>query len=125
METETNFFAASKIALEKYIEDRILLLKLQSSAKIAELTSLMFIGFLFMNISFFIVLFLGIMAGYYFASLTGSLYWGFGIVAGIYTLMLIALILFGKNVLGKAISNLVIKILLDQKNKDDDKINTK
>ena len=125
METETNFFVASKIALEKYIEDRILLLKLQSAGKIAKLTSLMFIGFIIMNISFFIVLFLGIMAGYYFASVTGSLYWGFGIVAAIYIFILIALVLFGKNSLSKAIANLVIKILLDQKNEDDDKINTK
>ena len=119
MNEQEDFFAASKTALEKYIEDRILLLKLQSVEKISVLVSLMFTGLLMALLSFFVLLFISIMAGYYFASLTESMFAGFGIVAGFYIILLIILATAGKKYLTVFITNLVIKIFFDQ-NADDD-----
>ena len=120
MEEQQNFFAESKIALEKYITDRILLLKLQSAEKISKLVALMFTGFLTGLLTFFVLLFLSIMGGYFFASLTGSMYLGFGIVGAIYLILLIVLLTLGKNFLSKFVTNLVIKIFFDQKTDEND-----
>lgn len=114
MSEQENFFAESKTALEKYLEDRILLLKLHSVEKISVLVSLMFTGLLMALLSFFVLLFISIMAGYYFGSLIGSLYAGFGIVAAFYIILLIILATTGKKYLTVFITNLVIKIFFDK-----------
>lgn len=116
---EENFFDESKKVLEQYIEDRILLLKLQSVEKISVLVSLMFTGLLVALLGFFVLFFISIMAGYYFASLTGSLFAGFGIVAGIYIILLILVIALGKKHLTTFITNRVIEIFFDKNQKDD------
>ena len=117
---EENFFDDSKKVLEKYIEDRILLLKLQSVEKISVLVSLMFTGLLVALLGFFVLFFISIMAGYYFASSTGSLFAGFGIVAAIYVILLVLVAVLGKKYLNVFITNLVIKIFFDQNADDDD-----
>jgi uncharacterized membrane protein YdjX (TVP38/TMEM64 family) len=66
-----------------------------------------------------IILFLSIMASYYFADLTGSLYKGFGLVAGFYVLMLVVLVMVRRKY-EKKIINLIIAIVLDNP-KDDDR----
>ncbi len=114
MSEQENFFEESKTALEKYLEDRILLLKLQSVEKISGLISLMFTGLLIALLSFFVLLFISIMAGYYFGSLIGSVYAGFGIVAAFYIIMLIILVTAGKKYLTVFITNLIIKIFFDK-----------
>ncbi|HRI20964.1 MAG TPA: hypothetical protein PLA68_08410 [Panacibacter sp.] len=120
MNEEEDFFAESKTVLESYIQDRILLLKLQSVEKISVLVSLMFMGLLMALLSFFVLLFISIMAGYYFASLTGSMFAGFGIVASFYIILLILLATLGKKYLTVFITNLVIKIFFDQNADDND-----
>ncbi|HRH47262.1 MAG TPA: hypothetical protein PLP23_00845 [Panacibacter sp.] len=117
---EENFFDESKKAVEKYLEDRILLLKLQSVEKISVLVSLMFTGLLVALLGFFVLFFISIMGGYYFAGLTGSLFLGFGIVAAIYIILLILVIVLGKKHLTVFITNLVIKIFFDQNTDNDD-----
>ncbi len=120
MEQEQNFFAESKAVLGKYIQDRILLLKLQSAEKISKLVALMFTGIIIALLCFFILLFLSIMGGYYFASVTGSMFAGFGIIAGVYLILLIVMLILGKNFLTKFITNLIIRIFFDQKSDEDD-----
>lgn len=113
MDEQNNFFAESKSALEKYIQDRILLLKLQSVEKISVLMSLMFTGLLVALLAFFVLLFLSIMAGYYFATLTGSMFAGFGIITGFYAVLLILVVMLGKKYLTAFITNLIVKIFFD------------
>ena len=55
-ETTGNYFTETRIALEQYVKDRILLLKLQASEKIARLVALLFTGFLMALLGFFVVL---------------------------------------------------------------------
>ena len=123
MDEQNNFFAESKSALEKYIQDRILLLKLQSVEKISVLMSLMFTGLLVALLAFFVLLFLSIMAGYYFATLTGSMFAGFGIITGFYAVLLILVVMLGKKYLTAFITNLIVKIFFDvnAEDKNDDK----
>lgn len=114
MEKEPNFFSESKEKIHEYIQDRIMLFKLDMIEKISRLTSLMFLGLLIGVFSLFILIFLSMMGGYYFAAVTGNMYVGFGIITGFYVLLLIFLLLGGKKFLNNFITNTVINTIFDK-----------
>jgi hypothetical protein len=114
MGDEKNFFEESKDAIKRYLQDKLLLLKLQLTEKIAKLISVMFACLMIAVLIFFIILFLSIMAGFYFASLTGSNFWGFGIVAAFYLILLIIIIILRKKVLQKSIINMIIAVMFEK-----------
>lgn len=119
MEEKTDdFFAGSRKELEQYLQDRIWLLKLQAGEKAARLIAVLFSLLLIGLMAFFVVLFLSMMAGYYFSAVTGSFYTGFGILAGFYVLLLILLIIFREWV-RKRIMDIVIRIFFAKKDEDE------
>lgn len=120
MPDEEQFFTESIKKVEQYVQDRLLLLKLQTAAKVSKLSALLFSGLVIALLSFFILFFLSIMAGYFFAELTHSLYAGFGIVTGFYILLLIIIIALRKNNIEKFVTNTVIKVFFDNDNDDDE-----
>jgi len=119
-ETKQGFFTESRQKIEEYIQDRLLLFKLRTIEKSTRLIAVLFTSLLMVVFGFFILLFLSIMAGYYFASLTNSLYLGFGIVAAFYIILLIVLIKFGKEPLQKFITNMIIEIVFDKSEPETD-----
>lgn len=119
-EQETSFFKESRQQLEQYVQDRVLLLKLQMVEKVSQLIALLFTGLTLALLAFFILLFVSIMAGYYFANVTGSLYIGFGIVALFYILLFVLIVSLRKKVIEKHIIDAVIKIFMDKSANDDD-----
>lgn len=106
-EHKEDFFAASRQELESYVRDRIWLLKLQAGEKTAQLMAAMVSIIMVGLLAFFVLLFLSIMAGYYFSEITGSLFTGFGIVTGFYVLLLAALIAGRKKVEAKVIDTVI------------------
>jgi len=114
MGDQKKFFEESKDAIKRYLQDKLLLLKLQLTEKIAKLISVMFACLMIAVLIFFIILFLSIMAGFYFASLTGSNFWGFGIVAAFYLILLIIIIILRKRVLQKSIINMIIAVMFEK-----------
>jgi hypothetical protein len=115
MENEgPSFFEESREQINKYIKDRLLLLKLETAEKIAKLSALLFTGIALALLSFFVLLFISMMAGYYFASLTGSLYFGFGIVASFYLLLLVSVVKFRKVLIETWVINSIIKIFFEK-----------
>lgn len=116
-ETKEDFFAASGKELEQYFQDRLLLLKMQVGDKTASLITLLFSVMVIGLLAFFILLFLSIMAGYYFAGLTGSLYIGFAIVAFFYLSLLGVLIAMRKRFQRKII-NILIRIFFAKTDND-------
>lgn len=119
-EQETSFFKESRQQLEQYVQDRVLLLKLQMVEKVSQLIALLFTGLTLALLAFFILLFVSIMAGYYFANITGSLYIGFGIVAMFYIILFVLIVSLRKKVIEKHIIDAVIKIFMDKSASDDD-----
>ncbi|MDI9365839.1 MAG: phage holin family protein [Flavobacterium sp.] len=119
-EQETSFFKESRQQLEQYVQDRVLLLKLQMVEKVSQLIALLFMGLTLALLAFFILLFVSIMAGYYFADVTGSLYIGFGIVALFYIILFVLIVSLRKKVIEKHIIDAVIKIFMDKSASDDD-----
>jgi hypothetical protein len=118
-EIKEDFFTESKKELELYLQDRLLLLKMQTAEKTARVVALLFSVLIIALLSFFILLFLSIMAGYYFAGITGSLFTGFGIVAGFYVLILTVLILT-RGRISKKIIDTVISVFFDKTDDDDE-----
>lgn len=119
-DNQPTFFTESRQKLEQYIQDRVLLLKLQMVEKVSQLTALLFTGLTLALLTFFILLFLSIMAGYFFAGITGSLYIGFGVVSAVYIGLFVLIIKLRKNVIEKYIVNAVIKIFMDKTDDDND-----
>lgn len=119
-DNQPTFFTESRQKLEQYIQDRVLLLKLQMVEKVSQLTALLFTGLTLALLTFFILLFLSIMAGYFFAGITGSLYIGFGIVSAVYIGLFVLIIKLRKNVIEKYIVDAVIKIFMDKTDDDND-----
>lgn len=124
MEQQEQFFTESKTKIREYLNNRLLLLRLQTVEKIAKLASAMFSGLLLAVLGFFILLFLSIMAGYLFADLTHSLFMGFGIVTLFYIVLLVVLLKMRKRILEQFIVNTVIRIIFDQtESKEDEHVN--
>jgi energy-coupling factor transporter transmembrane protein EcfT len=117
--TQEPFFKESGDRIEAYVKDRLLLFKLQGAQKISRLAAMMFAILVVAVLVFFIMLFLSIMLGYYFAELTGSLYLGFGILSALYIILLFVLIKLRKSVLEKMITNVVVNILFDPRDNDE------
>ena len=120
---ETSFFEESRQHLEGYIQDRLLLLKLQTAEKTARLAGVLFTGIVLALLSFFVLLFLSIMGGYFFASLTGSLYWGFGIIAFFYLLLLTLVVKFRKVLIEKWVADTIIKIFFEREKEENNEAN--
>lgn len=116
-EKKEDFFAASGKELEQYFQDRLLLLKMQVGDKTASLITLLFSVMVIGLLAFFILLFLSIMAGYYFAGLTGSLYTGFAIVAFFYLCLLGVLVVMRKWFQRKMI-NILVRIFFAKTDND-------
>lgn len=117
---EQAFFTESRKKVEEYVQDRILLMRLQIVEKVSRLSTMLFSGIIIALLSFFILLFISIMAGYLFASLTGSLYIGFGIVALFYIILLIVIIKLKKRVIDKTVTDIVIKVFFDKVEEEND-----
>lgn len=115
-EKNDNFFTETRKELEQYIQDRLLLLKLQATEKTARLVALLFVVLMISLLGFFVLIFLSVMAGVYFSTSTNNLYTGFGIVTGFYLVLLLVFV-FCRKWISKQVINIVIRIFFD-KNED-------
>lgn len=123
MEKETGYFEKTEQLVQDYLQNRLLLLKLQGTEKASRLASAMVIFLVVLLLSFLILIFISMMGGYYFADLTGSLFYGFGIVTGIYVILLVIVFALRKKYLNPLIANTVVKILFD-KHSDHEQVDT-
>jgi protein-S-isoprenylcysteine O-methyltransferase Ste14 len=119
-EEQENFFTSYKNKFSEYIEDRLLLLRLQLTDKFAKLAGMAISSLIIILLVFFILLFLSVLIGFLFSSLFHSYIIGFGIVLLIYIILLVIMIALARK---KAFTGLIYKVLIDvlfEKNKDDD-----
>lgn len=116
---EPGYFEKTEQMLKQYLKNRLLLLKLQATEKTARLASMLVIFMVLMMLFFFILLFISIMAGYYFADLTGSMFYGFGIVAGFYLLLFFIVYLLRRKFLDPFITNRIVSVFFDKTGDDD------
>ena len=109
------FFEETRLLVEDYVEDRILLFKLQAAEKTATLMSRLYIMVAIGLLLFIVLLILTVIAGYFLAFLTDNFIVGFGIVAILYVIAIFILYSMHKRFLGKRVMDAVIKLIFDKK----------
>lgn len=113
---QQNFFKEAKSAVEQYLKDRLLLIKLQAVEKVSQGVASAVFVVLLVFLGFFMWLFLNITAGFFFGHLLGHTFWGFAVVTGFY-LLLIIILMISRKALGRSITNTVIKSFFGKKDK--------
>src|SRR3954469_12976767 len=108
--TETKqFFSNTKSMIEKYIDNRWLLLRMEVVEKTTPLTTtaIVGVGLFFCAICF--LFFLSVLLAYAIGSLIDNTLAGFAIVSGLYLITIIGLWV-GRHTVIKKISDIIIKI---------------
>lgn len=109
------FFEETRTMVEDYVDDRILLFKLQASEKAAKLVSGFYIMFLIGLLLFIVLLILTVIAGYFLAFLTDNFIVGFGIMVIFYVIVIFVLYSMHKRFLGKRVMDAVVKFIFENK----------
>ncbi|MFN3299403.1 MAG: hypothetical protein ACK41Z_04345 [Sediminibacterium sp.] len=107
MSESEDFFGNAKKELESYIENRILLAKMQVTQKLSHKMASVVVITLLSTIFAFALVFGGIMAAYYLTDLTGSLVKGFGYVAAFFLGLLFIVVLFRKKLAAVVVDALI------------------
>jgi DMSO/TMAO reductase YedYZ heme-binding membrane subunit len=113
MEKE-GFFVETKEMIEEYVEDRILLLRLQLTEKAAKLTPFIFIALVVCFLLLILMLIITFIAGYYLSKAVNSYPAGFGILAAFYVLLIIVALYMHKKYFGKYLADKVVKLSFEK-----------
>lgn len=111
MPTEQNFFKDIRKRLQQYVQQRILLLRLQATEKVSRIASAIITSILLIVIGLFLLIFASIAAGLWLANIMGSLIAGFGIVALFYLIIFLFIIIFLKKILQNYFINKLIRLI--------------
>jgi hypothetical protein len=115
MESQSSsFFTQYKERIEQYVQNRLRLIQLQLTQKLAEVSSSLTWWLLIAMVVFFLMMSFSIMLGYYFAQLTGSVPLGFACLTGIYLVLVVLLVAFRKSI-RKKVNDSVIQSMLEKK----------
>jgi len=110
-----HFFEDFKDLIIEYLQNKLQLARISAYEKIAKIIAVIFSGIVLVILFFFTIVFMSLLAGFYFSEYYGSNFYGFGIVAAAYFISFLILLLFRKQVLEKFIINAVINILFKEK----------
>jgi hypothetical protein len=89
-----SFFAENKKLLKDYLETRISLLKLQGVRTLSKSGGVILWALIAVFFSFLILLFAGLVLGFWFSSLTGSYIKGFALATTVYIVVFILITIF-------------------------------
>lgn len=107
---KSDFFEDTYKLLTDYVDDRVLLLKIQAAEKTGKLAAALIKLMVVALIFFFIVLFFSVVGALYFSELLGSYLYGFGAMLAIYIGLLLIYLLLNKYFFSKRIMNSVIQV---------------
>ena len=113
--SDTAFFAETAEQLKQYVNDRVLLVKLQATEKVSKVSAGIISGVLMVIFGFFVLLFLGMTIGFALGAWMDSNALGFGLVTVLFILMLVAAITLKRKVIDSFVINKVLHMLLDKK----------
>lgn len=114
MEKE-GFFVELKELMQDYVEDRLLLIKLQLTEKVAKASAAIFIAVAVGFISLLVFMIISFIAGYYLSMLVHSYPGGFAILAAIYILVIMLLLFVHNRYTAKVVADKVVKFSLETK----------
>lgn len=108
-----SFFVEVKEMVEEYVEDRLLLIRLQLTEKAAKLSAVVFLLVCIGMLSLILLMIISFIAGYCLSQAVGSYPIGFGILAIVYVVLILLLIVIHRKYTGKIISNRVVKFSME------------
>ncbi|PZP52189.1 MAG: hypothetical protein DI598_01295 [Pseudopedobacter saltans] len=117
---QSDFFIQYRNKLFSYINNLVLLTKLEATSKLAKLMSMMVIWAIIGILTCMVILFGSFCAAYFFSDLFDSNMKGFGLVAIIYVVVTVLIIFMGKNFVKKFIVNQIISIIFEKTANDND-----
>ena len=110
MNEEANYFQDIKSRLKQYLQQRLLLFRMQATEKISRIAATIITTLLLSVIGIFLLIFLSITAGLWFGEMLNSYAAGFGIVALFYLLVFLFVIFFLKKMLQNSFINKLIHL---------------
>lgn len=113
-EQEDDILGKTYDQLTEYVDLRLQLLKIEATEHTAKVSSFLISTLILLISGFFCVLFLSIVAGFYFSELFGNTFYGFGVIGGFYLLIFIILLLARKSLIHKPVSNIIINLFFNQ-----------
>lgn len=116
----SNYFNQTGKVAKDYLETRLDLIKLQAAGKLSKALGLFFSLILAFLLFFFVIVFLGMVVGFWIGEMTHSNTIGFSCSAGLFVFLLAIILLFRKPLIQTPLSNLLITELLSEMNADED-----
>jgi hypothetical protein len=118
----SNYFNQTGKVAKEYLETRLDLIKLQAAGKLSKALALFFSLILAFLLFFFVVVFLGMVVGFWIGEMTHSYTIGFACSAGLFVFLLAVILLFRKSLIQRPLSNMLITELLSEINTAEDQI---
>lgn len=119
MENRDTYFSDLKEDVKSYINDRILLVKLQAVKSAAAAGGMATVAVVILFLSFFFLLFTGLTIGYWLSELLNSPVAAFAIVLGFYIVIIVLLITLKKKMISEWVTKKMIKSILGTKTLED------
>ncbi|MET0242592.1 MAG: hypothetical protein ABW174_03950 [Flavitalea sp.] len=89
-----SFFSENKTLLKEYVETRISLIKLQGVRTLSKTGGTMLWAVIAVFFTFLILMFAGLVLGFWFSALTGSYIKGFALATGVYIFLFVLITIF-------------------------------
>ncbi len=109
-ETNPNYFQDTKSKVKQYIQQRLLLFRLQATEKVSKIAAAIITTILMAVIGIFFLIFISIAAGLWLGEILNSYAAGFGIVTAVYLLLLLFVIFGLKKMLQNTFINKLIQL---------------
>jgi uncharacterized RDD family membrane protein YckC len=119
METEKmNYFDELKELGGRYVEDRLMLIKLEAAEKAAKFSASLVRVVVLSVLGVFVLMIVTFLAGYYLSLVTNSFLLGFGIMAVLYVLIMVIFNYMHNKTYGKSIANKVVEAVFSNKEEE-------
>jgi hypothetical protein len=110
----SNYFNQTGKVAKEYLETRLDLIKLQAAGKLSKALGLFFSLTMAFLLFFFVIVFLGMVVGFWIGEKTGSFTIGFSCAAGLFVLLFLIILFFRKALIQGPLSRLLIAELVEE-----------
>jgi len=110
MPAEADYFRETRRRLRQYVQQRMLLFRLQATEKASRIAATLITTVLLSVIGVFLLIFLSITAAVWLGEITGSMAAGFGIITLFYFVVFLFVVIFLKKMLQNFFINKIIHL---------------
>ncbi|NSL89475.1 hypothetical protein [Chitinophaga solisilvae] len=119
----SNYFNRTGKVAREYLETRLDLIKLQAAGKLSTALGLFFSITMAFLLFFFVIVFLGMVVGFWIGEMTGSFAIGFSCAAGLFVLLFAVILVFRRQLIQRPLTRLLLAELVEEITDRDDQSN--